>query len=327
MVRSASHAPLSAFTVLHSSEPSDVHRSATELMNRHKMRLGSRSAFEADIRHATAGGLGLLYFRYGTEVEITPTPLESFIAVHMPLTGRLAFAHRAGSAIVTPGMGAVISATDSVHMRWSDDLQLLVLRVSREILERKLYALTGERVARPVVFDPVFGANGSGATLAATVRTLQSSIDDFGADGLPAVLATEFEELVLSMLLLEHPHSHSDGIVRHMPTSPSKAVRLATEYVRERYAQPITVDELARAAHVSERSLYEAFRREFGQSPMAWVRRFRLEQARAALLAADPGAGATVSSIAADSGFGHVGRFASEYRARYGESPARTLRQ
>ena len=89
----------------------------------------------------------------------------------------------------------------------------------------------------------------------------------------------------------------------------------------------LTAATLARAAHVSERTLYEGFQREFGLAPLTYVRRFRLERAREALIASAPDDGATVAEVAASHGFGHLGRFAASYRERYGESPSETLRR
>ena len=47
--------------------------------------------------------------------------------------------------------------------------------------------------------------------------------------------------------------------------------------------------------------------------------------ARQELLRADPAGGATVAAVAARWGFGHPGRFATAYRARFGEPPGTTL--
>jgi len=56
---------------------------------------------------------------------------------------------------------------------------------------------------------------------------------------------------------------------------------------------------------------------------MEFLRELRLDKARQELLRASNGA--TVTDIATRNGFNHVGRFAMQYRARYGESPSVTL--
>lgn len=60
-------------------------------------------------------------------------------------------------------------------------------------------------------------------------------------------------------------------------------------------------------------------------SPIALLKRVRLDQARADLEAADPRT--TVTGVAYDCGFAHLSRFAVEYARRFGESPSHTLRR
>lgn len=321
--------PLGSFTVLRSSDPADAHRLATGLMNGHRMRLGDDAAgFEADIRSAPLGELSVSYFCYSAAVEISSAPLENFTTIHIPLRGRLEFAHGDDvRRIAVPGTGAVFSESEPVRMRWSADLRLLVLRVEHAAIDRKIKALTGRRITAPLVFAPLLGGGGSGTALAATIKSMQESLDHFGPGGLPVMIAGELEQLVLSMLLLDHPHSLSEELTGHIAYGQSRSMRRAIVCVEEGYASTLTVADLAAASRMSERSLFECFRREFGQTPMEYVRRFRLERAREALLRGIPGDGTTVGEVAASHGFGHVGRFAADYRSRYGESPSETLRR
>ena len=79
------------------------------------------------------------------------------------------------------------------------------------------------------------------------------------------------------------------------------------------------------AAGVNARTLQGAFQRGHGTSVMALVRERRLERTQAQLQAADPDA-ASVTAIALDNGFAHLGRFSAAYRQRFGEYPSETLR-
>ena len=58
---------------------------------------------------------------------------------------------------------------------------------------------------------------------------------------------------------------------------------------------------------------------------MMLLRRVRLARARADLEA--PGRNTSVTNVAYDCGFSHLGRFAQEYARRFGESPSETLRR
>ena len=106
----------------------------------------------------------------------------------------------------------------------------------------------------------------------------------------------------------------------------SAVVRRAVEYIETYAGMNISPADIAAAAHITVRGLQYAFRRHLGTTPMAYVRRVRLDRAHRDLLAADPAAGDTVTAIATRWGFLHQGRFADTYRRAYGRTPGRTLR-
>ena len=86
-----------------------------------------------------------------------------------------------------------------------------------------------------------------------------------------------------------------------------------------------SIGEQCLTAHVSERRLREAFVDEFSQAPSRFFRDWALQQARLRLLRGEPSR-VTVTGIGNDLGFFHLGRFAGNYRALFGETPSATLR-
>ena len=101
------------------------------------------------------------------------------------------------------------------------------------------------------------------------------------------------------------------------------AVRRAAAFIEERAGDPITLTDIAEAAHLSPRALQAAFRRHLDTTPTAHLRSVRLERAHRDLLEADR-AVVTVAQVAARWGFLHHGRFSAMYRARYGHAPSAT---
>ncbi len=98
------------------------------------------------------------------------------------------------------------------------------------------------------------------------------------------------------------------------------------EAMYARQDEPWRAAELARLAGTSVRQLHEGFRRHLGLSPMVYLREVRLMRAHEDLVAADQGL-RSVSDVAYRWGFGHPGRFAADYRRRYGQLPSDTLRR
>lgn len=101
-------------------------------------------------------------------------------------------------------------------------------------------------------------------------------------------------------------------------------VRAAEEIMHAHSEEPLSMLELARRLDIGLRSLQLAFREVHdGLSPREVYSRIRLDRARQRLLAAS---GADrVTTIALDSGFGHLGRFAMAYARTFGELPSETL--
>ena len=84
--------------------------------------------------------------------------------------------------------------------------------------------------------------------------------------------------------------------------------------------------DLCRAAHVSERTLQNAFAENLGMTPIAYLTRLRMHRVRQALREARYGS-TTVSAEAMSWGFWHFGKFSSLYREAFGERPSETLKR
>jgi transcriptional regulator GlxA family with amidase domain len=98
------------------------------------------------------------------------------------------------------------------------------------------------------------------------------------------------------------------------------------ELLRVDRGEQLHVDDLCRAAAVSERTLRNAFRKVHGVSPYRYLRGFRMTQARQALMSAGARRG-TVTEVAMQFGFLELGRFSVDYRSAFGECPSVTLRR
>ena len=111
------------------------------------------------------------------------------------------------------------------------------------------------------------------------------------------------------------------------PGQPDEAMaRRAEEFLAESLTSPVSLSDAVIVADTSTRSLLRAFQKRRGTSPMAFRRRRRFEAARRDLFVADCGE-TSVTDVAIRYCFEHLGRFAVEYRALFGESPSDTLRR
>jgi transcriptional regulator GlxA family with amidase domain len=138
----------------------------------------------------------------------------------------------------------------------------------------------------------------------------------------PSAMA-RLEELLITGLLLSHPHNYSEALRRRDRAVAPGDVKRAVDYIQDHLADGLTLAEIVEQSRVPGRTLFKHFRDFTGVSPMRYLANARFERAREALRQAQPGE--TVSQIALRHGFTHMGRFALEYRQRFGEPPSMTL--
>lgn len=103
-------------------------------------------------------------------------------------------------------------------------------------------------------------------------------------------------------------------------------LRRAIAYIEEHAAADISVWDIARGTGVTPAGVVYLFRRHLGVTPMAYLRRVRLDHAHHELVETDRSR-ATIGRIAARWGFRSGASFAVYYRSCYDQSPYTTIRE
>lgn len=129
------------------------------------------------------------------------------------------------------------------------------------------------------------------------------------------VLAPLVEREILWRLLT----GPQGGAVRDIGLTESGLSRVcrATRWIRDNYARPMRVEELARLAGMSPSAFHRHFRAVTAMSPLQFQKRIRLQAARS-LLAAQPGDVAGAGHLV---GYDSPTQFNREYRRLFGAPP------
>lgn len=94
-------------------------------------------------------------------------------------------------------------------------------------------------------------------------------------------------------------------------------IKLMMVYIHEHFREPICVEQLARAAHISKRACFRLFREHLHMTPVEYIRSFRLQQAcRMLAKSREP-----VTRIAYGCGLGSSSYFGKVFRETFGCSP------
>ncbi|PPK67124.1 AraC-like DNA-binding protein [Actinokineospora auranticolor] len=141
----------------------------------------------------------------------------------------------------------------------------------------------------------------------------------------PLVVGNAARLLAAAALATFANTARTDPTIEDRHDATPRTLRTAIAYIEAHADQDISVADIACSAWVTVRAVQLAFRRHLDTTPMAYLRRVRLDHVRAELRAAVPGQ-ETVTGIAARWGFSRPGAFAAYYREVFDELPSHTLR-
>ncbi len=290
--------------------------------------LDGADRFAMSLAATSVGPVSVGLLSYAGEVCVETGELETAYEVNVPLDGPLRTWTGHADVCATPSLAAVYRPDGRSRLHgWAGGGRLFGLKIERVALAAALQELTGRRPPPVVPLGASLDlARGPGRQWWQLARVLAELLDDPAGPLAAPIVARPLAQSVLTALLHAADHPYRDALAVAPALPRASSVRQAVELVEAQPEMPWTVGDLARRVGVGSRALQDGFARHLGTSPMAYLRRVRLQRAHADLLAADP-AHASVTDIALRWGFAHHGRFAAAYRARYGRSPARTLAQ
>ncbi|WP_307873065.1 AraC family transcriptional regulator [Paractinoplanes ovalisporus] len=281
--------------------------------------------FELGVGVIQLGPLTVGHLSFNTPVTLLVAELDAY-HVSMPTQGHLRARHAGREVVVGPSTGVVFGPGSPVYTSREGNCAELAVKVERKALEEELSGLLGHPIEGPLDLPPeVDLSTGPGQSWRRLISLLCDELEFETSLFYEPLMAEQLRSTVLSGLLLSLPHRYHDELTGPTVTGPPRAIRRVVDSIQHEPERAFTVTDLARVANMSVRSLQEGFRRHMGMAPMTYLQQVRLGRVHEALRRADP-ARVTVASVAHRWGFAHLGRFASAYRARFGESPSETLR-
>jgi AraC-like DNA-binding protein len=275
------------------------------------MRQRSRRRCHLDLLRFNRIGIGAI--RFGKMQVRVPVFGDYYLFIAC-LTGNANL--RIGQADVQIGgmRGALLTPGDAMCADFSEECTQLFVRFDSAVLAD--HAADGH-----VRFNPTveLGAPAIGPWLRQVALMASDPQTAHYATTIPG-LALDYERLLVQLLLAGQPHEEQTE--RRAALSP-RSVKRAEAFLHDRYAESLTMADIARHAGVPIRTLQENFQRFHGLSPGRYLRNVRLDAAHRALRA---GLVATATEAAMDAGLFHLGRFSRDYAERFGEPPSETLR-
>jgi AraC-like DNA-binding protein len=321
-------APLKNY-LLHATTDIDVvHASVADILCPHKIAVSGIANLdrEALIHHAPLPNGAIIYLVYGTEIRVEVSQLGFFL-LEIPISGTSTTYCGNGQVLSGPGQAVVSGPYQQFASEWTVDCSKLLIKLESATLESYLSTLLGRRQMRALDFEMGMDLSAdSSATLLRTVQWILDELDQSGSLLHTAPLAgQQYQRILMWTLLHSQPNNYSAELAaRQLPQLPHY-IPLTEQFIQTHFDESISLEQLVEHANVSERTLLEGFKRYRDVSPMKLLKLTRLDYVHLALKEADSAAN-NVTDIALACGFSQLGKFSTEYKERFGESPSDTLK-
>ena len=282
---------------------------------------------DARINGVYMPGMYLGYIHYGPSVALRATARDDYW-LQLPTAGQLEVVNARRSVVCDIRRAAIASPCRNDYYLVKSDEGCGGIRISlyKSALLTCLASLLGEEPRMPLEFAPEIDVEaGHGRSLAQYLMMAVRDIDNAAAMPWTGAMMTAFAQFIMTMVLTVQPHNYTAALRRlDRPPAP-RDVKRAIDYMQANLDASITIADIIAVAGVPGRTLFKHFRDFKGMSPMQYLRNARFDRVRRSLLLGEPAE--CVTSIAMEAGFMHMGRFAVDYRRRFGESPSETLRR
>lgn len=281
-----------------------------------------RKPFEWRASRTLVGPIAVVSSHYRNGVHGHAVHIDRQYALMIPLGAGGEVEHAGSQTTIAAGrQGAVLSPGTGASFVLGENYRGLQVSIPRAVMHASYEAYVGEPLNRPLRFGLDLDlTRGAGADVSRLVRTLVESAADPRSLLQHDAVSARLADALVHTVFIGLPHAGRPTLAPQRAGHEPHAVGRAEAFLRANLDRQVTAAELATVVGLPLRTLFAAFRAHRGVAPMAFHRALRFERARTLLQTTS----ASVTDIALECGFEHLGRFSVEYRARFGQRPSET---
>ncbi|MBB4294124.1 AraC-like DNA-binding protein [Rhizobium leguminosarum] len=273
----------------------------------------------------SAGAVSVADCSYeGTFVAKREAPGEK-IDIFLPMQGNAVFNYPGKPIESTPARAAIFEGESDNGALLIGPRRHLALFIDKPKVLSLLSHMLDRTIRGKINIDPYIDlTSNSGLALMHLAEQLHRGLDENGALRRSPLALASLCDAVTYLILENCQHGYSDALAQSVPSPVPRHVKRAIDFMHEHIAEPISLAEIAVATNVSIRTLQQGFRQFRNTTPMSHLRELRLAAVHCDLL--DSRLKSSISDVAAKWGFTHLGRFAAEYKKRFGHLPSEALK-
>ncbi|QGF93004.1 helix-turn-helix domain-containing protein [Pseudomonas sp. CFSAN084952] len=263
---------------------------------------------------------------YGTDVTVTVGGEQSLscYSLTLPVIGEQELAINGCRLHSDRDYAVILSPFEHQELSISGNCSELHVALPLFSVQSVLAELLQRSVDQPIVFESRMDAvNGGAGAWWRMVRYFLDEIEHGQALYGNLLFNRDLESALIKGLILAQPNNYTEELQRVHTDKPPHYLLRAKAFIHANAKEDLYLEDIESAAGVSRIKLFEGFRSYFGSTPVAYLRKYRLLAIRQQIL--EDRSARNVSPIALEWGLNHLGRFSSDYRKLFGETPRMTL--
>ena len=316
---------LTNYPLLRTSDLDEARHCVTEKFCDHKLNKSSRfDDLAVCHNHVACGHVSINYLHYGADVQIDPGMLEDFYLLQIPLSGAALIRHRGREILASTETATLLNPDRETKMHWRSDCRKLMLQIDKSYLHEVAQDMLGGPAPGTIRFDPVVDLTATpGQHLRRILERAAILSEGRALFSGPSRNQDMWIASELTSTLLTHQSSNISHMLHRADhhALPSK-LRRARAFIYANLSEPIRLADIAASAGMNVRTLQKGFQRAFAKSPMQILHEARLDAAHYDLTVACDSP--SVTDVAYQNGFSHLGRFSRDYKRRFGRLPSQT---
>lgn len=285
----------------------------------------TQNQFHLTTRTGIIDGVGLHHIGYGAPVSISSDPLQERHLLCLPLWGKAILQVGEGQWFCDSKQPMLLSPDREFRLHWLDSSPQLVVSIPNERIEWVSSAMFGDKSAVTDLPPTLSLSSAAGRSLSNELALAHDEMNSGRSEFFPEFLSRNVVDGLIGRILLA-ASSQLGGEEKPISSRvQSKLVSAVLDAISGSQMLEASPIQLARHLGVPLRTLQESIQNELGMSLSNVIRQSRLRVARSILLERDP-TSCSVTEVALQCGFRHLGRFSLAYREAFGEKPSDTLR-
>lgn len=286
--------------------------------------VSSRYSFSGSFTYLPLCCISLFYFEFGPGTVVEFESTAPYYLAKQVLSGSMAMEHAAFRGEIKAGEGCLLLPGQYTRIEMISHFRCIAVAIDMDVLEDQLAQVIGMPVANGINFEiPMDLKNGSVASWWRLIEFVESEFKHAHSLFVDGSGVQDLERTLITNLLSCQPHQYSDHLSGRGPVVAPVHVRRAEVFIQANARSDIGLADIVEASGVARRTLYDAFKRFRGITPMNLLKNVRLDGAYDEL--SRPEVRKSITDVALGWGFKHTGRFSMAYKKRYGESPSATL--